>query len=207
MYAKSAATIQNILEAARKLFTARSYAEVSMAGIAQQARVTKGALYHHFKSKEELYLMMMHAYLQEQRDRMRRAVESPGSCRQRLRRLTVDFLSQPANKHRTMRLVRRDVNIFRGKARQELIQAYQEALPEQEEAIIRDGIRDGELPGFDARLLAWTQVAMVEVVLSQYARQMLGSPERIADYVLGLFFEGASCLEKLPQPGTMASRN
>jgi AcrR family transcriptional regulator len=175
-----------------------------MAGIAQQAQVTKGALYHHFKSKEELYLMMMHAYLEEQRQLMRRAVESVGNCRVRLRRLTVDFLSQPANKHRTMRLVRRDVNIFRGKARQELIRAYQTALPEQEEAIIRDGIRNGELPAFDARLLAWTHVAMVEVVLSRYARQALGSPEQIADYVLGLFFEGASSLARLPQPQASA---
>jgi AcrR family transcriptional regulator len=61
MYAKSATTITNILEAAQALFLEKNYADVTMTDIAEAADVTKGALYHHFSGKEDLYLRMMHS--------------------------------------------------------------------------------------------------------------------------------------------------
>ena len=54
MYSKSTATITSILEAAQRLFLQKNYADVTMGEIAQAARVTKGALYHHFRSKRAL---------------------------------------------------------------------------------------------------------------------------------------------------------
>jgi hypothetical protein len=93
-----------------------------------------------------------------------------------------------------MRLVRRDINIFKDPVRAKLIRAYQAALPEQVEAIIRDGIQAGELPETNPRLLAWEYVAMVEVVLSRYAQHLLGTHRHSAEYVLQLFFSGAQHL-------------
>jgi hypothetical protein len=94
-----------------------------------------------------------------------------------------------------MKLVRRDINIFKDPIRDKLIRAYQAALPEQVEAIIRDGIRDGELVDTDPRLLAWEYVTIVEVVLSRYAQRVLGNHNRLADYVLNLFFNGVKATE------------
>jgi AcrR family transcriptional regulator len=190
MYAKSTTTIANILEEAKKLFVSKNYADVTMLDIAEAAQVTKGALYHHFASKEALYVAMMLAYLQEKQLLLRSAVESDGVCRERLRRLTLNFLNLSLEEQAMMKLVRRDINIFRDPIRDELIRAYQAALPEQVEAIIRDGIRDGELVDTDPRLLAWEYVAVVEVVLSRYARGVLGNHNHLADYVLNLFFNG-----------------
>lgn len=189
-YAKSEVSIGKILEAAGKLFIARSYAKVTMADIAQVAGMTKGGLYHHFQTKEELYLVMMHRYLGQQEKLFRSAVASGETCRERLRLLTVQFLSQPAESYQMMQLVRRDVNIFEGEPRDRLIRSYQAALPEVEEEILLQGIQNGELPRDDARLLSWLHIAMVEVVLSRYARSVIGAPERIADYVLGILFDG-----------------
>ncbi len=189
-YAKSEISVGKILEAAGKLFIARSYAEVTMADIAEAAGMTKGGLYHHFQTKEELYLVMMHRYLSEQERLFRSAVSRGETCREQLRLLTVQFLTQPAESYQMMPLVRRDVNIFKGKSRDRLIRSYQAALPEVEEEIIRDGMEKGELPRNDARLLSWLHVAMVEVVLSGYARSVVGSSEEIGDYVLGVLFDG-----------------
>lgn len=191
MYSKSETTIGNIMTAARELFLARNYADVSMEEIAEAARVTKGALYHHFASKGALYLAMMHGDLQEKLALFRNTVETDSGCRERLRRLTMAFLELPVEKRELMKLVRRDVNIFKDPSRDQLIRSYQAALPEQIEAIIRDGIRDGELAPSDPRLLAWQYTAMVEVVLGRYAGQVLGNHEHTADYVLNLFFNGA----------------
>lgn len=196
MYAKSITTIANILDAAESLFIGKNYADVTMSEIASAANVTKGALYYHFKNKEALYLAMMRRYFQEIERLMQQAVEKEGTCKQRLYHLTLSFFKLPAQQQHLMRLVRRDVNIFRNPEREELVRAYQAALPEQVERIIGDGIRDGELKAGDIRILAWEHIAMVEVVLAPYARGVLGTPEKMCDYVIGLFFEGAKVNSK-----------
>ena len=192
MYAKSAVTIANILEAAASLFLTRNFADVTMSDIADAAEVTKGALYHHFDSKEDLYLSMMHAYLEEIKGLMATVVAADGSCRRRLRHFTLTFLQLPPEKQALMQLVRRDANIFEGAERRRLVRAYQAALPEQAEKIIQDGIDNGEIIGVDARLLSWEHVASVEVVMADYARERLGGPEATADFVMELFFDGVA---------------
>jgi AcrR family transcriptional regulator len=49
------ATRRAVLTAARSSFGAKGYAQTSVEEIAAAARVTKGAVYHHFASKEALF--------------------------------------------------------------------------------------------------------------------------------------------------------
>ncbi|HEY4343965.1 MAG TPA: helix-turn-helix domain-containing protein [Parvibaculum sp.] len=49
------ATIGAILEAARHLFAAHGFAATSIDDIAARAGVKKGAVYHHFNAKEEIF--------------------------------------------------------------------------------------------------------------------------------------------------------
>lgn len=46
---------ERVLEAARQLFVERDYADVSTAEIIDRAGVSRGAMYHHFASKLEVY--------------------------------------------------------------------------------------------------------------------------------------------------------
>lgn len=58
--AESAArTRQNLLDAAGKLYFERGYAETSLADIAAEAGVTKGAVYAHFASKDEMIVALL----------------------------------------------------------------------------------------------------------------------------------------------------
>jgi AcrR family transcriptional regulator len=53
------ATIAAILKAARKLFSARGFDGTSIDDIAAAAGVAKGAVYHHFESKEEIFTQVL----------------------------------------------------------------------------------------------------------------------------------------------------
>jgi AcrR family transcriptional regulator len=52
---RRAATVAAIIRAAGELFTARGFAATSIDDIASRARVAKGAVYHHFESKEQIF--------------------------------------------------------------------------------------------------------------------------------------------------------
>ncbi len=49
------ATRRALITAARRLFGTRGYAAVSVDVVAERARVTTGALYHHFSDKQDLF--------------------------------------------------------------------------------------------------------------------------------------------------------
>jgi AcrR family transcriptional regulator len=59
------ATTRQLIEIAREHFTRDGYANAATEEIVAQAGVTRGALYHHFGSKEGLFLAVLHQVQQE----------------------------------------------------------------------------------------------------------------------------------------------
>ncbi|MEM7799463.1 MAG: TetR/AcrR family transcriptional regulator [Chloroflexota bacterium] len=190
MYNKSLVTIAQILAAAKRLFVMKSYDEITMTDIAKEANVTKGAIYHHFQGKEELFLKMMIQYLGDLEIHLKQAVEKEGSAKVRLTDLTVRYLSMPLQEQLVIQLVRRDSSRFKGEHRSSLVAAYQAALPLQIETIIADGIRNGEIRMGDARLMSWQFVAIVETSLSEYARHLFSDPREMSESLIKTFILG-----------------
>lgn len=56
-------TREYIIDQAYRLFLSRSYEAVSISEISKAIGFTKGALYHHFKNKEELFKAVINKYL------------------------------------------------------------------------------------------------------------------------------------------------
>lgn len=189
--AKSEVTVAAIMGAAEALLVARSFSEVSMNEIAEAAGVTKGALYHHFESKEELYIEMMRRDLRRKKVLFTHAIDAGGTCRERLRSLTRAFFSLPVEKRDLIKLVRRDISFFSDPTRSELIHMYQSSLPQIIEPVMAQGIRSGELAMADPRLLSWFFVAQVEIMLGKYADTIFPDEDAKIDFALDLFFTGA----------------
>jgi AcrR family transcriptional regulator len=64
MQQRSEETRAKILESAIKLFSIQGYNKASVDDICTEAGISKGAFYHHFKSKQELFLALLDGWLQ-----------------------------------------------------------------------------------------------------------------------------------------------
>jgi AcrR family transcriptional regulator len=73
---QSELTQEALLKAARALFTEKGYAATATEEIVQRAGVTRGALYHHFRDKEELFQAVFAAAERELVEKVRAAIGS-----------------------------------------------------------------------------------------------------------------------------------
>jgi AcrR family transcriptional regulator len=64
MQQRSEETRSKILDSAIKLFSTRGFATASVDDICAEAGISKGAFYHHFESKQALFLALLDGWLQ-----------------------------------------------------------------------------------------------------------------------------------------------
>lgn len=64
MQQRSEETRARIIESAIKLFSARGYNAASVDDVCEEAGISKGAFYHHFESKQALFLALLDRWLQ-----------------------------------------------------------------------------------------------------------------------------------------------
>jgi AcrR family transcriptional regulator len=76
-----------LIDAATRLFTERGYADTSIDDVAAGARVTRGALYHHFSSKLDIFRAVCEAVDATVIDRVRAEAARPGTAEERMWRM------------------------------------------------------------------------------------------------------------------------
>ncbi len=64
MQQRSEETRKKILDAAIKLFSTRGFTDASVDDICEEAGISKGAFYHHFETKQALFLALLDGWLQ-----------------------------------------------------------------------------------------------------------------------------------------------
>jgi AcrR family transcriptional regulator len=84
---------QRLVTVATKLFAAQGYEATSVQQIVEAAGVTKGALYHHFTSKDDLLYEVYHRVLAEQTRRLEEIANGPGDAAQRLSAVVADVIA------------------------------------------------------------------------------------------------------------------
>jgi len=85
-------TLAKLIRVSRKVFGEQGYTPVSLKNIASLAGVTKGALYHHFSGKKDLFLAVFEDTYSDILDHIKKAFARPGPLWQKFLRANYTFL-------------------------------------------------------------------------------------------------------------------
>lgn len=86
---EAAITREHLLKKALAVFSKKGYAATTLQDIAREASVTRGAIYHHFGGKAELYNTLVREYADRGNQIMSQAVSEGGTLLDILRRVFV----------------------------------------------------------------------------------------------------------------------
>ena len=93
---RRAATRAALLDAGRDLFAAKGFAGAGREEIVERAGVTRGAMYHHFASKEDLFRAVYERCEEEVLDQVMAAAAGAGDPKEMLRRGSLAYLEAAA---------------------------------------------------------------------------------------------------------------
>lgn len=129
-----ASSRDKILDVAEALFARRGYAGVGLREVAVQVGLGKSSLFHHFRSKAELYLSVLRRVFERIDERVRPSLEAPGGPAARLDRVVDALIDALAEHPTTARLLLRglfeddDLPAQAGPARAEAERALERVL-------------------------------------------------------------------------------
>ncbi|MBE3591170.1 MAG: TetR/AcrR family transcriptional regulator [Firmicutes bacterium] len=183
-------TRERILAAAAAVFAAEGYSRATMDGIAQRAGLSKGALYFHFASKEELFLALM--------DHMAELLwasvgEALGSVRGASARIAAALRAALEVFERHPELTR--VTVVQGATAGETALARQQALRDSFEDVIaryvEELVADGDAPPQDPRLTALALFGTVWAAVTEWATRPAPRPLAVmADGIIAYNLRG-----------------
>ncbi len=137
-------TVKKILEVSRQLFLEKGYEKATLADIIRETGLSKGAIYHHFASKEEILIRICDK-IGEENERDLKAIcdDNTMNGQQKLRAVfRASLLSD--TQETMMHLVPALLENPRFLA-MEMKSLYEEAVPFYLEPMIREGIEDGSI--------------------------------------------------------------
>lgn len=143
-----------ILREAEKLYYAGGYENINLQVIANQLKITKAALFHHFKNKQALFFAMLMALLEHMQQVFEDEIEEGDSAvRARLSRLMVRLTGEP-NFDMT-RFQREELGLLAPEQQQAIRHAWSAGPFATVARIFREGIERGELREHDVTLATY----------------------------------------------------
>ena len=148
-----------ILDAAIGLFSAHGFDGVSMRAVAREAGVSKSNIYHHFESKEALYLAIMQSSAESLSEMVENLAEGKGDFDERLREFASAHLKHLFENATAVRLLLRDMFFGAAKWQRAMVEQVVGGIFERLIRIFEKGQQAGLLrPGLDPVLCAFLSI-------------------------------------------------
>lgn len=179
-------TRQQILDAARLLFSDFSYLGVSMRDISERLGITKAALYYHFSSKKDIYVTVLDEVLVDLRAGL--CTEHPGEpAEEQLRRMVKDYLEFGMRERNLVNALMLKLSPAETELRQFIVSSREQLIELFRPAIEGVFALRRSLPGVDGRLLATMLVAMMDgLVLEHSFLEKVLDPDGISGQIVSV---------------------
>ncbi len=188
-------TRERILQVAEQLYIAGGYEHINLQVIAGQVGVSKTALFHHFKNKQELFYATLLHMLTSYGAMFTGALESVG-VRERLRRIMLGLVQQePFDMPRFMR---EEYALLSAEQQAEVERAWRASLFDVVWRVLDEGRRAGELGAIDLSLATFAFMHLCMLLPREgdaFQRSLTAagdaaSTERAIDALLDLYLNG-----------------
>jgi AcrR family transcriptional regulator len=186
----SASSREKILEVAEALYARRGFAGVGMREVADAAGLGKSSLFHHFRSKVELYLAVLDRVLLRLEERLTPIYAAPGGAAVKLDRWVdalVDALAeQPASARLLLRgLFEEDDFEFQDWPEGRTVEARLERILDGTMRLLADGMKRGELREASVPHVVQTLIGatIYHFASGELGEGLLGGPLLSADAV------------------------
>ena len=183
-------TRASIVKAGLKLFGTGGYHGTSVGDIAKAARITKGAFYHHFQSKEELLLLIHQEYADYQFRVMQEVLAENDAAADQLRGL-IRCIVEAVGRYKP------NVTIFfqerRYLTKRSLARAAKQRnqLEEAFQRVIEQGIDSGEFrKDLDPRIVCLSILGMCAWTYQWFSHRGRLSATEVADNFSALVLDG-----------------
>lgn len=193
-----------ILQAAMELLVEKGYHETAMEEIAARVGISKGALYLHFPSKEDLIAALFVRGARAFMDVLNETLSAPGSPREKLGALVAQIYGAMSARFQLMSAASRSPELLSLlAAKHDAMAALWEEPTRRVAAVIDEGKRRGE---FDPQLPTALVVTLLWSLLSPRGYQQLTArdglaPEEVVRHLRRYFLKGIAADAPPPAGG------
>jgi AcrR family transcriptional regulator len=152
---------KQILATAKSMFIQQGYHGLAMRQISEALGVSKAALYYHFKDKEELFLAILTAYLDDMESLLDQILNGQASGQERIFEFVSAVLHQPAEQRAVIRLASQEMTNLSAAARKNFDQMYHRKFISKLTQIIQQGIENGEFRPLSAEVATWALMGIL----------------------------------------------
>lgn len=163
-------TEQRILDASLKLFLEKGYEHTTIQDIIDElGDLTKGAIYHHFKSKSEIIESVMNQIYGAQNDDYEAIVNGNGTGLERLSHLLMASVKSPGNRL----MIKAAPNILKNPRflTKQLFESLNETVPKLILPLVEQGIQDGSIKTDYPRELSEALIILCNIWLNPFIIQ------------------------------------
>lgn len=199
---------QLILRAAEELLLEKGYHETSMEEIAARVGISKGTVYLHFASKEDLVFALLQRGLQAFLSALDETLDLPLPPREKLEALLQRAYSGMSSHHSPLSGIASvifrspEFHTYMADKREMFVAVWEEPM-RRVAAVIKEGQEAGVFdPTLPVSVVAGVFGSVLNPRNHQYAAEREGMPpEEVIKYISRIFFRGISTAGDVPQSG------
>jgi AcrR family transcriptional regulator len=185
-------TKQRILREAKRMYLKGGYTGISLEDLAIRLEITKPALFHHYKSKQELFYEVLLDLCDNNEYAIKSAVEEGADSRSRLRNILLSMRQQPF--FDPMKFLNEELEKLDKSQQEEINRRYYGGMQGPIQRVLEEGVQNGELRPHNTRVgaMAFSNLMMLLPSPGNPVAQYMehNNQEEYIDELLQLFFDG-----------------